>query len=156
MTRTTNHRCVLGVSMFLPNKLTYLRPLSLINHKVWVGHCDGDKTHIEHIIMLRKTSRKDFIQSQADIFKTKEGQSTGKRLFDRGIQLKCPVGKCKMLFEKTLTNKLNIDHIDIYKCKGHRKGNKHKPHLVKIQHGVLDSMINKKIIGVIIIINESD
>lgn len=154
--RVTNHRCVLGENMYMPNRLTYLQPLSVIKKQVWVGYCEGDKSHSEHFVLIKKLSKWKFRYRKTDIFKKQYGKPINTRLFDRVKQLKCPTGKSYMSLQKVLTNKLNMEHVDIYECMGAKRGKGHKPHLTKLQHGVLEAKINKKRIGVLIITIESD
>lgn len=151
-----NYRCVIGEVTSIPNKLTYLQPISSRKLGVWIGKCDGDKSHPEHIIMLKKAKKYFLINNATDIFKKPDGSVLGKRLFDREPQLRCPVGKVYMNLQRKHTTELNMPNVDIYKCKGNFKGSGHKEHFVRIHHGKLESMINKKIIGVLIVTIESD
>lgn len=159
MTKTVQYRCVIGDRLSLPNKITYLHPISSRKVGTWIGHCAGDKSHPEHLFMI-KTQEKWFVKyTKTDIFTTRWddiNKKTKMRLFDRQPKLRCPEGKCQMNLQKKSTALLNLDNTDIYKCTGNFQGSGHKEHLVRIQHGGLGVKINKKELGVLIVTTESD
>lgn len=155
--KVLNYRCVIGD--FPPNKITYLQAVSSRKLGTWIGHCDGDNYHPEHLFMI-KTQPNWFIKyNKTDIFTTRWeeiNKLTKNRLFERKPKLRCPIGKVPMNFQKKLTTKLNLENTDIYKCTGNYQGKGHKEHLVRIQHGALEVKINKKELGVLIVTIESD
>lgn len=151
-----NHRCVIGEIPSMPNKLNYLQPISSRRLGVWIGHCKGDKSHKEHLIVLKKAKKYFLLNNVTDIFKKPDGKVLGSRLFERFPQLRCPEGKVYMNLQRTATKSLNMNTVDIYRCKGNFKGSGHKEHFIRIQHGQLEVEINKKMIGVLIVTIESD
>jgi len=151
-----HYRCVIGQVMSFPNELSYLQPISSRKLGVWIGYCKGDKSHKEHIFVLKKSKKWFLLNNVTDIFKKPKGNVLGSRLFDRLPQLRCPVGKVYMNLQRGSTNDLNMKNVDLYKCKGNSKGSGHKPHYVRIHHGELEVEINKKSVGVIIVTIESD
>lgn len=151
-----HYRCVIGEVMSFPNMINYLQPISSRKLGVWVGHCSGDKSHPEHLILIKKAKKYYLLNNVTDIFKKPDGKILGKRLFERKQQLRCPIGKVYMNLQKGNTTSLNMPNVDIYKCKGNFKGSGHKEHYVRIHHGKLEVELNKKNIGVIIITIESD
>jgi len=159
LTKTVQYRCVIGEWLSRPNKITYLQAISSRQLGTWIGHCAGDKSHPEHIIMV-KTGEKWYIKNaKTDIFTTRWDQINKKiqmRLFERKPKLRCPEGKCWMNLQKKTTTLLGIDNTDIYKCLGNLQGSGHKEHFVRIQHGALGVKINKKDLGVLIVIIESE
>ena len=150
------YRCVIGEVISFPKELNYLTAISNRYGKVWIGHCAGDKSHPEHLVVLKRSKKWFVLHTKTNTFKKPDGTILGDRLFERVSKLRCPVGKTFMIFEKGATTKLGIPNVDIYKCKGNFKGLGHKEHLVRIHHGSLDVKINKKEIGVLIITLESD
>ena len=163
--QTQIYRCVIGEIESKPNKLDYLQPISSRKHGVWIGHCNGDKVHDEHIVVLKKARKYYLLNNLTDIFKKPSGKILGKRLFDRcdpknpkiflHPKLRCPIGKVYMNLQYKATSDLNMPRVDIYKCKGSFLGSGgHKEHYVRINHGALGVEINKKIVGVLIITTE--
>lgn len=146
-----HYRCVIGKIMSFPNIVNYLQPISSRKLGVWIGKCEGDSTHEEHIFVLKKAQRWHLLNNTTDIFKKPDGKILGDRMFPRLSQLRCPVGKVYMNFQRKATSDLEMDNVDIYKCKGNRKGSGHKEHFVKLHHGQLEVMINKKIMRVLIV-----
>jgi len=159
LTKTVQYRCVIGETLSLPNKITYLQPISSRKLGTWIGHCEGDDSHPEHIFMI-KSQQKWFVKnSKTDIFTTRWAninKQTTMRLFERLPKLRCPEGKCWMNFQKKSSNLLNMKNVDIYKCTGNFQGKGHKEHLVRITHGALEVKLNKKEMGVLIITIESE
>jgi len=155
--KVQNYRCIMGD--FPPNKITYLQSISSRKLGTWIGHCEGDKLHPEHLFMI-KTQQDWFIKySKTDTFATrwqKINIMTSKRLFQRQKKLRCPVGKVPMNLQKKLTTQINLKNTEIYKCTGNYQGKGHKEHLVRVQHGALEIKINKKELGVLIVTIESD
>ena len=150
------YRCVIGDVIQSPNELTYLQPISSRRLGVWIGFCKGDKSHPEHIIVMRK-GKKYFIQNNpTDIFKKPDGKVLGSRLFERLPHLRCPIGKTYMNLQEKNTADLNMDTVDIYHCLGNRRGLGHKEHLVRIHHGELEIKINNKAIKVLTVMIESN
>lgn len=169
MTKTVQYRCVIGEWLSRPNKITYLQAISSRQLGTWIGHCAGDKSHPEHIFMIKAQERWHVKNSKSDIFTTRWEEINKKiqmRLFDRYNaekpekvlypKLRCPEGKCDMNFQRKATTLLNMDNTDIYKCLGNFQGSGHKEHFVRIQHGALGVKINKKDLGVLIVIIESE
>lgn len=159
MTKTVQYRCVIGDRLSLPNKITYLHSISSRQLGTWIGHCAGDKSHPEHIFMI-KSQEKWFVKnSKTDIFTTRWNEinkKTQMRLFERQKKLRCPEGKCTMNLQKKVTDLLNMGNTDIYRCTGNFQGSGHKEHIVRVQHGALGVEINKKGLGVLIVTVESD
>ncbi len=151
-----NYRCVIGEIKSFPNELKYLTAISNRKGKVWIGHCLGDKSHAEHLVVLKRSEKWFVLHTKTDTFKKPDGKILGSRLFEKKLDLRCPVGKVYMKFQKGATTLLGMENVDIYKCKGNFKGSGHKEHYVRIHHGALDVKINKKEIGVLIITLESD
>ena len=148
-----HYRCVIGEVPSQPNELTYLQSISNRRYGVWVGYCKGDRSHQEHIIVIRKRKKYYILNDTSNSFKKPDGTIFGSRLFERILQLRCPVGKVHMNLQRKATSDLNIDTVDFYRCKGRRGriGSGHKAHFVKIQHGELEVKINKKTVGVLIV-----
>lgn len=142
--------------MSYPNELTYMQPISSRRLGVWIGFCKGDKIHHEHIFVLKKSKRWLLLHNVSDIFKKPDRKVLGSRLFERLPKLRCPVGKVYMILQRKSTKDLNMENVDIYKCKGNFQGKGHKEHLVRIHHGELEVEINKKSVGVVIVTIESD
>jgi len=158
MTKEIKYRCVIGDVRSLPNKITYLQPISSRKLGAWIGHCKGDKSHHEHLFMIKAQPKWFVKNSVTDIFTTrweKFNKQTKIRLFERQPKLRCPQGKCWMNFQKKATSLLNMKNTDIYKCTGNLQGSGHKEHLIRIQHGALEVKINKKELGVLIVTIES-
>jgi len=155
--KVLNYRCVIGD--FPTNKITYLQSVSSRKLGTWIGHCAGDSYHQEHLFMI-KTQPNWFIKyNKTDIFTTRweeKNKLTKMRLFGRKPKLRCPIGKVPMRLEKKLTNQLNLENTDIYKCTGNFQGKGHKEHLIRIQHGALEVKINKKELGVLVVTIESE
>lgn len=146
----------MGERNFATNKLKYLQPLSGRKRGIWIGYCKGDKVHDEHLVVIKKLPRWHIINTLTDTFTKPSGKNFSNRLFERVESIACSEGQSEMMFQKTLTNQLNMSNVDVYRCKGNRIGKGHKPHLTRIHHGMLEIEINKKSVGVLIIIIESD
>jgi len=156
--QSKHYRCVLGEKKdrVKPNELKYLQAISSRRHGVWIGFCKGDKTHHEHIFVLKKTQKWNLLHTISDSFKKPDGKVLGTRLFERLSKMRCPVGQAYMILQRKATRELNMENVDIYKCKGNFQGKGHKEHLVRIHHGELEVEINKKSVGVVIVTIESD
>lgn len=150
------HRCVIGEVSSMPNKLDYLQPISSRKLGVWIGHCKGDKAHQEHLIVIKKAKKYFLLNNVTDIFKKPDGKVLGSRLFEREMQLRCPIGKVYMNLQRSASASINMPNVDIYRCKGNYKGSGHREHYVRIHHGQLEIQINKKTIGVLIVTMESE
>lgn len=71
------------------------------------------------------------------------------RIFPKEIMY-CPVGKCKMKFQKVLSVELQGDHQEVFRCPGSVKAN-HHGHFVKVCHGFLDGKLDDTDVGILII-----
>lgn len=138
-------RCLVSEDGQLPNHLVFVKGMSISIGKtaMMMYYCKGDKYHDQHFIRidegtttyLTKTQiRKVYTnpQNRKGISIEKENRS---RLFPHQKILKCVVGKCKMKYLKTLTDELNEDGVEYYKCSGTMKG--HAPHIVRIAQGTI-------------------
>jgi len=139
----------------LPSILSYERTLSVTVYRTsfTVYSCMGSKHHNPHFIrieygkIVRDDSRKPkLIAKQTNpIPLEKRG-----RLFPNE-SLFCPIGKCKMKYQKVLTQDIGDLTQDIYRCPGSLKAN-HHGHFIKICHGILDgSFSNSSKVGIIIL-----
>lgn len=149
--KTQIRRCVLGVIPSKPNKLTYISSLSSRKLGIWVGHCKGDKTHKEHLIIIKKEERNNIIYKKTDTFKNYSGKTLGERIFSRQSMLLCPEGKTYMRLQKAITTEVGISHVDVLKCRGNLRGSGHPSHYVRIQQGFMEVKIYGKKIPVIIV-----
>ena len=149
--RTEIRRCVIGEVRSMPNKLSYISSLSSRRLDIWVGHCAGDKTHKEHLIIIKKEERNNIIYKKSDSFKNYSGKTLGERIFPRRNILLCPEGKSFMRLQKAITKKIGMKHVDVLKCRGHVRGSGHSPHFVKVQQGFMEVKIYGKKIPVIIV-----
>jgi hypothetical protein len=151
MKRYKIYKCVLGEFLSKPNYLVYQQSLSSRNLGTWIGYCQGDKIHESHLIVFKYGSKPTVLEKRRDPFRNATNKSLGKRIFPRMPKLRCPIGKVYMNLQKRLSNLQPFPHVDIYKCQGNLKGKGHRPHLVKIAHGLLET---KEKIRVLIVIFE--
>ncbi len=120
--------------------LTYERTLSVTVYRTsfTVYSCMGSRHHESHLIrieygqVVRTDSKKlKLIAKQTNpIPKEKRG-----RLFPKDIMY-CPIGKCKLKYQKMLSEELFDHSQDVYRCPGSIKAN-HHGHYMKVCHGFL-------------------
>tara|TARA_R110002033_G_scaffold5712_7_gene24079 strand:+ start:23684 stop:24142 length:459 start_codon:yes stop_codon:yes gene_type:complete len=135
---TVKKRCLYTEVGKLPNYLIHERSLSISAYTttVTIYSCEGDKSHPSHLVRLDFGKRLDTTQVKGFLVP----EDSRKRLFPRDKHLRCPIGKCKMSFRKTLTEKLGetTGTVDIYKCNGSARG--HYGHITRVSHGILDGL----------------
>jgi len=68
------YKCVIGEVMQYPNELTYIQPISNRKYGVWIGFCKGDRSHTEHIVVLKKAKKWFLLNTVTDIFKKPSGK----------------------------------------------------------------------------------
>jgi len=127
----------------LPSILRYERSLSITVYRTsfTIYSCMGSRHHEPHLIRIEfgnfvknaNSTRPRLVVKQTNPI-PKENRD---RIFHRAKILQCPIGKCDMKFQKTLTEDLEDSTADIYKCKGSTKAN-HFGHYMKICHGRLE------------------
>ena len=152
MGKPKGYRCVLGESEWLPNKLIYWQQIS--NNKEdleWVGWCQGDKTHLEHLVKIEKKPYNLIRYNYNNTFRLQKGKDLSERLFERKPRLICPEGHALMYLDQKLTLKKNFDNIDIYQCKGNHRGSGHRPHIIKLIHGMTEFQVNQGKVRLLII-----
>jgi len=139
--------------MSSPNVLVYEQSLSARKLGVWIGYCKGDSIHPEHFVRIFSLPKWHILNSKNDAFKQAYKKSNKKRLFEVKKKLRCPIAKVYMNYQEELTQKLGMEAVDIYRCMGSRRGNRHNRHLVKISHGTLEG---KKIPIIVVVLEETD
>lgn len=139
----------------LPSILSYERTLSVTVYRTsfTVYSCMGSRHHKPHFIRIESgqlvrsdVRRLKLITKQTNPIPLLKRQ----RLFPHDVAF-CPIGKCKIKFQKVLTEQLedNSDSQDIYRCPGSVKAN-HHGHYMKVCHGLLESS-DELIKGILII-----
>lgn len=147
----TKYKCVLGEIRSKPNELIYITSMSNRKYGTWIGFCNGDDSHPEHFVRIQYKDKYWITGNSTDIFQKRHDSSLVSRLFDDDSKLRCPEGKVYMNLQRKLTNEIGKNNVDIFKCTGNRFWEGHKEHLVRIHHGLLDSEVNGKKIGMLII-----
>jgi len=125
----------------LPSILSYERTLSVTVYRTsfTVYSCMGSRHHDPHLIRIEygkllrtDTSKPKLIAKQTNPIPLEKRS----RLFPFGM-MNCPIGKCRMKYQKFLSSTLEDATEDIYKCPGSVKAN-HHGHFMKVCHGFLD------------------
>lgn len=145
-------RCIIGENLGMPNEIKYLPNLS--NHpNHWVGYCVGDSTHTEHLIIIKYDTKNNIIYKKSSSFRHNHEINFSRRLFKKTRQRKfrCPDGKCFMYRQKAQSDRANNDAVDILKCLGHRIQKGHESHFVRVEHGILNTPIHGKQVGVLVV-----
>lgn len=110
--------------------------------------CSGDDMHQGHLIRIEDSFRKETFWKSFSMPKDMR-----KRLFPRNEgewQLRCPLAKAQMTFDKRKTAKIGDETVDIFRCAGTGRG--HFIHYAKLQHGMIP--FGEKEMGVLIFTRE--
>ena len=75
------YRCVIGEVISFPKELNYLTAISNRYGKVWIGHCAGDKSHPEHLVVLKRSKKWFVLHTKTNTFKKPDGTILGKGNF---------------------------------------------------------------------------
>lgn len=152
---TVIRRCVFkDPDESLPSMLSYERTLSVTVYRTsfTVYSCMGSRHHNPHLIrieygqIVKDDSRKGKLVAKQTNPIPNEKRT---RLFPNETMF-CPIGKCKMKYQKILTDQLEDSSTqDIYRCPGSVKAN-HHGHYMKICHGKLDGSFSSDI-GILIL-----
>src|SRR3990167_514486 len=143
-------RCVLGTDTAKPNEITFLPNLSDHHSNQWIGFCKGDQSHPEHLIIIKYGKKHSILYKKSSAF-ARPDSDFSKRLFDRLKILRCPDGKCFMSLQKKQTEITNLETVDIFRCIGHLRQKGHHSHMVRLEHGVLDVLVNSKPFGILVV-----
>ena len=147
-------RCVLGAETALPNEIRFLPNLSDQHSNQWTGFCAGDSSHPEHLIIIKYGKKHSILYKKSSAF-ARPDSDFSKRLFNRLKTLRCPDGKCFMTIQKKQTEMAGMESVDIYRCRGHMRQKGHYPHLLRLEHGILDVSINDRPLGILVVYVES-
>lgn len=139
----------------LPSILSYERTLSVTVYRTsfTVYSCMGSKHHNPHLIRVEygkiiknDTKKAQLIAKQTNPIPLKMRN----RLFANGVMY-CLIGKCKMKFQKMMSDDLGDSTQEVYRCPGSLKAN-HHGHYLKVCHGFLDGNFpESKKVGILII-----
>lgn len=125
-------RCIVGDSS-LPNQLEFINAMSISIGKIpmMMYYCNGDNTHIPHFVRIDYGEQLSTRNRKGIVIPLEQR----KRIIEHQKQLRCVIGKCKMKYLKTETDKLGEESVDIYRCSGTRRG--HHSHIVRITQGMI-------------------